>query len=91
MPNCATCKHWDEATVKKWPGEYRPDADQDYRKDGAPFREGRWGICLKTVYRSSGYDDPESRALAHDHESYGAELLTRPDFGCNQWEPQAHA
>lgn len=50
------------------------------------FADGpTWGGCELTGGGNSP-DHPESLAWASDAERYSAELNTRHDFGCNQWE-----
>ncbi len=90
MPRCGGCRWWDTSYGERWPDTYQPTEKSSLssRPDIA-HRDGRWGVCVLTTYGREGgysYDHPESFALAHDHERYAAELLTRPDFGCVQWE-----
>ena len=89
---CDSCRWWLRPENNQWADSYQP---LKYRSSlssepDATRRDGKWGICLLTTYGWSeechyAYCHPDSLALAHDHEDYGAELLTRPDFGCVQW------
>jgi hypothetical protein len=88
---CGSCAHWLRPEDNQWVETYQPNACHHRLGGGQDItrRDGRWGLCLLTVYGrnvSYAYSHPDSLALAHDHEDYGAELLTRPDFGCVQWE-----
>lgn len=90
-PSCATCRHWEPqdplGSRAVFPsGDLGMWSDSGAtRPDGIPRRG--WGVCAMTRYGPE-YAHPESLALSTDHEDYGAELVTRPDFGCVQWQPQ---
>lgn len=72
MNTCGTCRWWQE-------GELRDDT----------VAEG-WRGCALTATDYCLYDDgaqyPDSRARAESGEGGSGLLLTRAEFGCNQWE-----
>ncbi len=43
-----------------------------------------WGACTLATTDNGTAFHPKSLALAVDDEQYGADLLTSPEFGCNQ-------
>lgn len=101
LPRCATCRHWIAPQDNPWAEDYRPiDWMYDWQEHDPRLSENVWGICRMTAFGlpcslgGSGdyqHEHPESLAIAHDHEQYAAELLTRPDFGCIQHEPKDEA
>lgn len=72
MINCQNCRHWRDQNL---PAHLRA---------GNP--RAHWGYCDRAESTDGKPDDPDTRAIALDHESYEAGLLTSPDFGCNQGE-----
>lgn len=44
------------------------------------------GLCSLAHSRADEPDHHESKAVAIDFEGHEAHLLTRPNFGCVQWE-----
>jgi hypothetical protein len=51
-------------------------------------RSEKWGNCTlaTTLYGDPSF--PDSLAFAEDHEKYQADLRTRHDFGCVQFEAE---
>ncbi len=70
MGNCENCKHWAAFRVAH---------------DVGAGNEGQYRPCSLT--RSErGYATKTSGAVAFDAEPYVAQLWTRADFGCVQFE-----
>ena len=88
---CETCRWWLGPRDNQWVDDYQPTEMMQSLSRGPDIavRDRKWGVCQMTTYEPYQYTHPESLALAHDHEQYGAELLTRPDFGCVQWKEQS--
>ena len=63
-------------TCKHWKGMYPGVAPNEI------------GICDLTHSSNAVPVTPGTLAFAIDCEGYGAELRTKPDFGCVQWEGQ---
>lgn len=85
---CSTCKWWQsfEDWWGEW-GQYYYDELRDVDDWGKEPHKRRWGQCM--IARTSGgkLKNPQSKAGAYDlGDCYYAELLTAPDFYCNQWE-----
>lgn len=59
--------------------------DCKYWRESAKYPgDGECGAILDL--QNSVSDDPPAYILAHGWEVSGAELMTKADFGCVQWE-----
>lgn len=47
---------------------------------------GEWGQCKISHGYGETPSDPEKMMHARDNEDYHAVLVTRPEFGCNQFK-----
>lgn len=59
---------------------YQPAGSIPGRKDD-PL-----GLCKLAESSRNEPDQPETLAYAVDYEYYGASLLVKPEFGCNQYK-----
>lgn len=75
---CANCRHWERRNAEKaYLDDESPDAVAAYE---------RWGFCDMASSDGDKPTQPSTLAYARDYESYKAELITREDFSCVQWE-----
>jgi hypothetical protein len=72
---CKDCCNWRTEQVMPFPYHDEP--------------LGAWGYCDMAGSSDGKPDVPEAKAHAGDAELYGAWLVTRPDFGCVQWEAES--
>lgn len=52
------------------------------------FPGEKFGTCELTKSEDGNPHTPKTAAFARDAEGYRAELATKPDFSCNQFEPK---
>ena len=82
---CVSCRHW-QTNSHDW---HRPMDEED---DSGPDRtDETWGVCRLTEVglgptNRMTYTYADSKALARGDDLSDHELITRPDFGCVQWE-----
>ena len=69
---CKDCEFWEE---------YKPE-EGDYVYES---RLG-WGNCEIAKGKDAAPVDKTALAYADDYESYKAEFITRPEFGCIQFQ-----
>lgn len=62
------------------------EIDQEAEVLWADILPKGWHYCRMTISASDEPEQPTTLAFALDHESYKAELLTAPAFGCIQFE-----
>lgn len=77
MGTCETCKYWDENLPQSI-----EDVELGYEVH--PFYTFGWGKCK--IAESHNGNIGTFPLLAMDAETYHAHLITRPSFGCNQYE-----
>lgn len=94
MSTCFDCKHWeprDGSDIDEAMG--RLNNYPPYGGEDAPW----WGVCNLTCYKQPKYGTAPlgtrvrvsgTRATAVGNYRDDAFLLTRADFGCNQFEPE---
>lgn len=71
MGICRDCEHWME-----------PETNPYFVQDD----EALWGLCEISWSKGGRPIEPNAKFVALDNESYQADLHTRWDFGCNQFE-----
>lgn len=60
-----------------------------WNKEG--YRENvQWGACTKAEGERGGTLDHETLAFARDYEEWHADLITRQDFSCVMYKPNAY-
>jgi hypothetical protein len=69
---CRDCCHW---------------GDRSFAVPGVTdFAPKETGFCRLSVSIGAKPQHPESLAVAADHEGYKSVLITRPDYGCIQFQ-----
>lgn len=87
MNRCSACKHWgEEADAPDSPMSLRLDMNDDYPEPApvAPHRK-----CLKVVHlhtEGTSMTDVTRPAYLMDPSGYRADIWTRPEFGCAEFE-----
>ena len=79
---CKNCRFWN--TSHEWTPQGEPHECDDPRQE----RLRGMGVCSLASSHEDGPDNPQSLAIAEDAESYNAELVTSPEFGCVQFQPK---
>lgn len=80
MSTCKTCAHWGKDDLGRYSQAWRAIRRCEYV---LPFFDCRgWTEDGEDVITN------DRMAFAQDGSDYSAELLTKPDFGCNQWKAE---
>ena len=83
--NCKNCKHWSPGINYYYPNNLGVGT---CLRVGLFSNSTKWEATEtseKMVFNDDAKDD---KAFVQDAEAHSADLITMPDFGCVQFEPQ---
>lgn len=76
---CKNCKHWEESKFYNLKGIIFGDCNKVEMFWGCTKWDNEGGRILKEEYK-------DDKAFVQDGSDYTAVLITKEDFGCNQFE-----